>query len=347
MTNDNLLLEQAYYQILTEQQRLIEEGKIWDFIKSMGSKLKNAWDILNVKLISNPKIYKGLVVAGPIIASLLAKNFQNTDINSDTVKSLLETLNGVDPNISTEDLSDMLAKWDQEHAASIGKFTQHSDGGFSSSDMSVADQKDGTYHFSGTHLNTTEGDDVVGQVSKTSYVQHVLQTLEKITTKSDLSTVVNDFVSEITKSANVDGSGGTVVIEYSGTVSASSPEEAMKIMNDLIKAAIQKSEIDVKNLSFIPSQPTLVAAKESFNLNSTAIYLTELQALDKMKSAVKGAVSGAVGAVKSGAGAVKSGVKNLVVGAKDIVNKVKSSFKKAPGAPEQQYKVTLKVAVKQ
>lgn len=237
--------------------------------------------------------------------------------------------------------------------------------------------------------------------------QNVVQTLEQIATKSDIPTVVTNFVSQTSKS---DSSGGTVV-EYSGTVSASSPEEAMKIISDLVKAAIEKSQIDTKNLSFIPSQPALIPAAESFNLNSTAIYLTELEAFGRMKSAAKGAVgavnsgaevvksgagvaagvaagaiksgagatvgavksgtgalksgagaaagaiksgagaikSGAgavVGAVNSGAGAVKSGVKNLIIGAKDIANKVKSLFKKAPGAPVQQYKVILKVVVK-
>jgi hypothetical protein len=344
-SNDNLLLEQAYYQILTEQQRLIEEGKIWDFIKSMGSKLKNAWDILNVKLISNPKIYKGLAIAGPIIASLIAKNFQNTELNSEAVKSLLETLNGVDPNISVDDLTDMLAKWDHDHAASFGKHTEHSGGGSTTSDMNVGDNKDGTYSFTGTHLNTTEGDtgDMAGRVLKTSYVQSVTQNLESITTKSDIQTAITDFTSEVVKSVNTDGSGGTSIVEYSGTVSASSPEEAMKIMSELVKTAIQKSGIDVQNLNFEQPKVAITAAMESLYTIDPNLYLIEMQAFDKLKSMAKGAVN----KIASGANAVKSVAGKITIGAKDIVNKIKSTFKKTPGAPEKQYKVTFRVGAKQ
>jgi hypothetical protein len=342
-SNDAILLEQAYYQILAEQQRLIEEGKIWDFIKSMGSKLKNAWDILNVKLISNPKIYKGLAIAGPIIASLLAKNFQNTELNSEAVKSLLETLNGIDPNISKDDLTDMLAKWDHEHTATFGKHTEHSGQGFSSSDIDVGDNKDGSYSFTGAHVKTTEGDAPgIGQMSKTYYVQDVTQTLESITTKSDIQTAVTNFISTIMKSSNTDGSGGTVVVEYSGSVTASSPEEAMKIMSELVKTAIQKSGIDVQNLNFEQPKVAIAAAMESLYAINPNIYLTELQALDKLKSMAKGAAN----TITSGANAAKSVASKIIIGAKDIVNKIKSTSKKTQGAPEKQYKVTLRVGIK-
>jgi len=338
---DVRILEEAYQQILIEQQRLIEEGKIWDFIKSMGNKLKNAWDVINVKLISNPKLYKGLVVAGPIIASLIAKNFQNTEISSDAVKSLLETLNGVDPNINTEDLSNILTQWDHDHAASFAKISNAPDGSSITSTLDVADNHNGQYSISGSHLASNDHSDkvyptqpgeMVTSVSKEQYVQTASQTLQSITT-SDLSTVIKDFTSEVTKVTNTDGSGGTSLVSYSGVVTASSPEEAMKIMSELIKSAVDKSGIDVKNLNIGKPQAILVSAESLYRINASE-YLLEFAALDKLKGAVKGTVNKAV-----------AGIKKLTVGAKDIVAKIKNSFNKQSNAPEQQYKVNIKVTI--
>lgn len=334
-SNDTILLEQAYYQILTEQQRLIEEGKIWDFIKSMGSKLKNAWDILNVKLISNPKIYKGLTIAGPIIASLLAKNFQNTELNSEAVKSLLETLNDVDPNVSIDDLQDLLGQWEKDHSASFAKFSK--EGNVRTSTTFDMADKDGQYSFSGEHLATnktpgrmpTDSDGMVISTNNSGVqVQSMVQSLESIATKSDISTAITNFFCNVVKTSNLDGSGTTALVEYSGSVTASSPEEAMKIMSELVKTAIQKSGIDVQNLDFEQPKVAIAAATESLYTINPNVYLTELQALDKLKSMAKGAAN------------------KITIGAKDIVNKIKSSFKKTPGTPEKQFKVTLRVGIK-
>jgi hypothetical protein len=49
-SKDQLLLEQTYKSMLVEQQRLIEEGKIWDYIKGMGGKLKNTLQINDSRL---------------------------------------------------------------------------------------------------------------------------------------------------------------------------------------------------------------------------------------------------------------------------------------------------------
>jgi len=336
-SEDSQILEEAYHQILLEQQRLIEEGKILDYIKGMGNKLRNAWDVINTKIASNPKLYKTLMVAGPILAALAAKNFQHLNMPSDVVRSLLDTLNGVDPNITTDDLTHMLTNWDHDHVASLGKFTQHAGGGFTATDINVGDNHDGQYSFSGSHLNTTEGDtgNMAGQVLKDANVQTVSQSLQSITTSSDLSTVIKDFTSEITKSTNTDGSGSSSLVSYTGVVTASSPEEAMKIVSELLKSAINQSGIDLKTLNIGQPQAVLVSTESLYRIN-TSEYLLEFAALDRLKGAVKGTVNKAV-----------AGIKKITVGAQDLVAKIKSSFKKQPNTPEQQYKVNVKVTIPQ
>jgi hypothetical protein len=321
-SSDQILIEQAYYQILSEQQRLIEEGKIWDFIKGMGNKLKNAFDIVNTKIASNPKLFKALTIAGPILASLAAKNFDSLSVSSDTVKDLLETLNSLDPNISMDDLSNALADWDKEHI-SMGKYTSNADGGFTASDINMGKGEDGTYSFSGSHVNTTDAEG--SSVGGASYVQSSSQSLESIT-NSDLKNVFSDFACNVIKSSNVDGSGGSSVVEYSGTVTASSPEEAMKLITELIKNGIKQSGIDISNLKM--DAPKLVVAEQY--LIDPQEYLLELSLFNKIADAGK---------------KVSSGIKNLVTGAQQLAQKIRSSFKKTANAPEKKYKFNLKVAV--
>lgn len=321
-SSDQILIEQAYYQILSEQQRLIEEGKIWDFIKGMGNKLKNAFDIVNTKIASNPKLFKALTIAGPILASLAAKNFDSLSVSSDTVKDLLETLNSLDPNISMDDLSNALADWDKEHI-SMGKYTSNADGGFTASDINMGKGEDGTYSFSGSHVNTTDAEG--SSVGGASFVQSSSQSLESIT-NSDLKNVFSDFACNVIKSSNVDGSGGSSVVEYSGTVTASSPEEAMKLITELIKNGIKQSGIDISNLKM--DAPKLVVAEQY--LIDPQEYLLELSLFNKIADAGK---------------KVSSGIKNLVTGAQQLAQKIRSSFKKTANAPEKKYKFNLKVAV--
>lgn len=331
-STDRFLLEHAYYQVLTEQQRLIEEGKIWDFIKGMGNKLKNAWDVINAKIATNPKLYKTLMVAGPILASLAAKNFDNLSVSSETVKDLLNTLNGLDPNITAEDLTNVLSDWDHNHMAELGKVTDHADGGHTVSSLTLGKGEDGTYSYSGDTLHTvgTKGTDL----EIASFVQTESQSLQEIATNTDLKSQLKDCIFSVVKSTNMDGSGGASLVSYSGTVTASSPEEAMKIVSELIKAAMQKSNIDTQNLTFTP-EATLASAAESLYRINPNVYLVEFEAFNKLKNVVKGT-----------ANKVVSGIKNLVFGAADIVKKVKASFKKQPGTPEQIYKYVLKVGKK-
>lgn len=314
-TNDELLLERAYYQILTEQQRLIEEGRIWDFIKGMGNKLKNAFDIVNTKIASNPKLFKTLTIAGPILASLVTKNFNNLSVSSDTVKDLLETLNGMDPNISADDLSNALVDWDQQHL-NVSKYTSNADGGFTASDINVGKGDDGTYSFTGSHVNTTDAEG--SSVGGASYVQSSTQSLESIT-NSDIKNVISNFACQVIKSANVDGSGGSSVVEYSGTVTASSPEEAMKLITELVKNGIKQSGIDITNLKM--DAPQLVSAEQY--IIDPSVYLVEFAMFNKFAKAAK----------------------NLVTGAQNLAQQIKNSFKKAPNTPEKPYTFKLKVTL--
>jgi hypothetical protein len=325
-TNDHLLIEKAYYQILTEQQRLIEEGKIWDFIKSMGNKLKNAFDIINTKIASNPKLFKTLTIAGPILASLAAKNFDSLSVSSDTVKDLLDTLNGLDPNISADDLTNALADWDKEHL-SMGKYTSNADGGFTASDLNVSKGDDGTYSFSGSNVNTTDAEGT--SVGGASYVQSSAQSLESIT-NSDIKNVISNFACQVIKSTNVDGSGGSSVVEYSGTVTASSPEEAIKLITELIKNGIKQSGIDITNLKM--DAPKLVSAEQY--IIDPSEYLLELSMFNKFTTAAKNV-----------AGNVSAGVRSLMTGAQNLAQQIKNSFKKAPNTPEKPYTFTLTVSL--
>lgn len=333
-SNDEILLENAYYQILNEQQRLIEEGKIWDFIKGMGNKLKNAFDIVNTKIASNPKLFKTLMIAGPILTSLAAKNFDHLSVSSDTVKDLLNTLNDLDPNISMDDLTDALKDWDKEHHASIGKFTNNPDGGFTHSDLQLGKGEDGTYSFSGSHLNTTDANDLGGD----SYVQTNTQSLESIT-NSDLKTVFKDFVCEVTKASNLDGSGGTSSVQYSGTITASSPEEATKLITELIKNAIKQSGIDITNLKM--DAPKVVVA-ENYHI-SASTYLMELSIFDNMSNTAKKAANKISTAATGVAKKISHGVKNLMTGAQALANKIRSSFKS--NEPQKTYKFNVKVQI--
>lgn len=327
-STDNILLEHAYYQVFTEQQRLLEEGKILDFIKKMGGKLRNAFDIINLKIASNPKLFKTLAIAGPILASLAAKNFDKLSVSSDIVKDLLETLNGVDPNISAEDLQDVLSNWDQEHAGNISTYSGNPEGAFSTTDINIGQEKDGVYSFSGETLNTTGK-----EMGDSTFVETYEKGLESIATNSDLSTVIKNFTCSVVKTTQTDGSGASSLLQYSGTISASSPEEAIKIMAELVKAAIKDSNIDINNLKLSQPQASLLAAESFYHIHPSE-YLLEFQMFDKLKGAVKGASS-----------KVASKVKNIVVGAKNLADRIKKSFKKAPNTPEQQFKVEMNVQI--
>ena len=313
-SRDQLLIEQAYYQILSEQQRLIEEGKILDFIKGMGNKLKNAFDIVNTKLASNPKLLKTLTIAGPILAAIAAKNFNDLNVSSDTVKDLLDTLNNLDPNISIDELSSALADWDKEHTMLLGKSANNAAGGFSGSELEIGRGDDGTYSFSGSHVDTTDAEG--GLETPDAEVQTSTRQLESIVT-SDLKNVFSDFTCEVIKSSNLDGSGGSSVVEYSGTLSASSDEEALKIITELIKNGIKQSGVDISTLKMYTPE---IAVSEHYFLGQSE-YLLELSLVNR----------------------VSSGINSLKTGAQELVNKIKGMFRKGPNASEQKYKFTVRV----
>jgi hypothetical protein len=314
-SSDQLLIEQAYYQILTEQQRLIEEGKVLDFIKGMGNKLKNAFDIVNTKVATSPKLLKTLAVAGPILIALSTKNFDNLSVSSDTVKDLLDTLNKLDPNISIDDLSSALTTWDKEHL-SMSKFSNNADGGVSGSDLEIGKGDDGTYSFSGSTVDTTDAEG--SEVSPSAYIQTSTQQLESLVT-SDLKNVFTDFTCEVIKSSNVDGSGGSLVVEYSGTVTASSDEEAIKLITELIKNGIKQSGIDISTLKMYTPD---IAVSEQYIIDP-AEYLIELSLVNR----------------------VSTGIKSLKTGAQELANRIKGAFSKRTNASEQRYKFTLKVEI--
>ena len=314
-SRDQLLIEQAYYQILSEQQRLVEEGKILDFIRGMGNKLKNAFDIVNTKLASNPKLLKTLTIAGPILAAIAAKNFNDLNVSSDTVKDLLDTLNNLDPNISMNELSSALADWDKEHTMQLGRSTNNA-AGFSGSELEIGRGNDGEYSFSGSHVDTTDAEG--GLETPDAEVQTSTRNLESIVT-SDLKNVFTDFTCEVIKSSNLDGSGGSSVVEYSGTLSASSDEEALKIITELIRNGIKQSGVDISTLRMYTPE---IAVSEQYILGQDE-YLLELSLVNR----------------------VSSGINSLKTGAQELVNKIKGAFRKGPNASEQRYKFTVRVEI--
>ena len=97
-------------------------------------------------------------------------------------------------------------------------------------------------------------------------------------------------------------------------VTASSPEEAMKIVSELLKSTINQSGIDLKTLNIGQPQAVLVSTESLYRIN-TSEYLLEFAALDKFKSAVKNT-----------ANKVVAGVKSIVIGAQALAAQIKSTF---------------------
>ena len=126
---DQQLLEEAYQQILTEHQlRLIEEGKIWDFVKSLGSKGKNALARAQNILISNPKLVNLGIRAAIIIGALAAGNVAKAaTYGADAVADLVNEITqaAADGTLTDDALSSVIKGWEQTHRAVADTATAH------------------------------------------------------------------------------------------------------------------------------------------------------------------------------------------------------------------------------
>jgi hypothetical protein len=118
-SKDQQLLEEAYQQILTEHQlRLIEEGKIWDFVKSLGSKGKNALARAQNILISNPKLVNLGIRAAIIIGALAAGNVAKAaTYGADAVADLVNEITqaAADGTLTDDALASVIKGWEQSH----------------------------------------------------------------------------------------------------------------------------------------------------------------------------------------------------------------------------------------
>ena len=114
-TKDQQLLEEAYQQILTEQLRLIEEGKITDFLKKLGKGATNTFLKAKNALTTNPRLMRtlpklailvGFLAAGQM--SQAAEQAVEMGLDAEGIKNLTEILmqklQSTGGNISAEDV---------------------------------------------------------------------------------------------------------------------------------------------------------------------------------------------------------------------------------------------------
>jgi len=118
-SKDQLLLEQAYQQILNEHRlRLIEEGKITDFLKKLGKGATNAFLKAKNALTTNPRLMKQFTVASSILLALAAGNTaQAATYGADAVNDLIQQITSAsaDGTVTSEDLQNIMSGWEQSH----------------------------------------------------------------------------------------------------------------------------------------------------------------------------------------------------------------------------------------
>ena len=118
-TKDQVLLEEAYNQILNEHQlRLIEEGKITDFLKKLGKGATNSFLKAKNALTTNPSLMKKFTIASSILLALAAGNTaQAATYGADAVNDLIQQLTSAsaDGTVTTDDLQNIMSNWEQTH----------------------------------------------------------------------------------------------------------------------------------------------------------------------------------------------------------------------------------------
>jgi hypothetical protein len=118
-SKDQQLLEEAYNQILNEKQlRLIEEGKITDFLKKLGKGATNTFLKAKNALTTNPSLMKKFTIASSILLALAAGNTaQAATYGADAVNDLISQITNAstDGSLDTAELQKIMSGWEQSH----------------------------------------------------------------------------------------------------------------------------------------------------------------------------------------------------------------------------------------
>lgn len=363
-------LRYAYQDVINEQhqRQLLEEG-VKEFLSKLSATAKNKL----LSIVTNPQYVKMFNITAPIVTNILQRNFQNLSMDDLTsfVKGLGHVIGGDASTMSPEQLSDAVSNLGVEDLQKIETFvsTEHhgdmthagdsvshvaldkAEGmhGQTTYDAGVQQQHaDGqnTYAVHGSRFQATGSNTQhtpLGQELPAAHVQTFTKSVETLVTQAQGST---DLISEfknlmvnIIKSDNIDGSGGSTLVEFSGSIKASSLQEANAIAQELVKAAIKQSGIDLGNVKL-----AIPAVKESLNAAYMQV-LVEAGFFNNAANAVKNAAATVGNKVQAAAQAVGNKVKQMVVGAKAIADKVRQSFSKGANVPTRDFNVKVQATI--
>ena len=365
-----LTLNRAYQDVINEQRerQLLEEG-VKEFLSKLSATAKNKL----LSIVTNPQYVKMFNITAPIVTNILQRNFQNLSMDDLTsfVKGLGSVIGGDASAMSPEQLSDAVSNLGVEDLQKIETFVSSEHHGDMSHvgdtashvttnvapgehsqttyDAGVSQQHaDGqnTYDISGSKFQATGSDTQhapIGQELPAANVQTYSQSIQNLVTQSqgsqDLVSEFKNLMVHIVKSDNTDGSGSSTLVEFSGSIKASSLQEANAIAQELVKAAIKQSGIDLSNVNI-----SIPAVKESLD----AVYmqvLVEAGFFNNAANGVKNVATNVGNKVQAAAAAVGNKVKQMVIGAKAIADKVRQRFSKGANVPTRDFNVKVQANI--
>jgi len=122
---DQILLEKTYLLIFKkEEQRLIEEGKMADFLKRLGGGANKVLQTIKNKVLTNPRLIKNFTIAAPVLFALASGNVaQAAEYGSDAVNDLISQLSqaAADGSINDTQLQEILTGWEQKQNSSTAQ----------------------------------------------------------------------------------------------------------------------------------------------------------------------------------------------------------------------------------
>ena len=205
-SKDQQLLEEAYNQILNEKQlRLIEEGKITDFLKKLGKGATNTFLKAKNALTTNPSLMKKFTIASSILLALAAGNTaQAATYGADAVNDLISQITNAstDGSLDTAELQKIMSGWEQSHQnlASVTDIAPDANQVIDSS-MNKANKMLGT----ASDLNMNNLEDVakgIGDVAGADKIENIVGNYDMqikadyLKNKPSLDSVAKDIASE-------------------------------------------------------------------------------------------------------------------------------------------------------
>jgi len=205
-SKDQHLLEEAYNQILNEKQlRLIEEGKITDFLKKLGKGATNTFLKAKNALTTNPSLMKKFTIASSILLALAAGNTaQAATYGADAVNDLISQITNAstDGSLDTAELQKIMSGWEQSHQnlASVTDIAPDANQTIDSS-MNKANKMLGA----ASNLNMNNLEDVakgIGDVAGADKIENIVGNYDMqikadyLKNKPSLDSVAKDIASE-------------------------------------------------------------------------------------------------------------------------------------------------------